>query len=123
MMAKGVFIMKLLTILAVLLASATPASASYTFQYVCGEIRVEATWRREKDNAGTDAVRFMEPLSCIDSCRTSSSCRGSALCRNFFGNIGKNIRNFKMRAVDEPPTLNGKRCRAASDEEMKQWEN
>ena len=42
------------------------------------------------------------PLSCRDSCRTSSSCSGSALCRNFFGNIGKNIRNFKMRAVDEP---------------------
>jgi len=42
------------------------------------------------------------PLSCRDSCRTSSSCSGSALCRNFFGNIRNNIRNFKMRAVDEP---------------------
>jgi hypothetical protein len=107
--------------LAIIIASAAPAGATYTFGYLCGEIRVEATWRREKDNGGTNAVRFMEPLSCRDSCRTSSSCSGSALCRNFFGNIRNNIRNFKMRAVDEPPTLNGKRCRPASDEEMIQW--
>jgi hypothetical protein len=50
--------------LAIIIASAAPAGATYTFGYLCGEIRVEATWRREKDNGGTNAVRFMEPLSC-----------------------------------------------------------
>jgi hypothetical protein len=88
-----------------------PAGAAYTWQYLCGEIRVQATWRREKDNAGVEAIRFMEPLSCRDTCRRSSSCKGSALCRDFFGNIGKRIRNFKMEQVDWPPTLNGKPCK------------
>ncbi len=81
--------------LSVLYASA--ASATYTFYYRCGDVRVAATWKRARDSAGVNGVWFSN-------------------LKNY------NIRSFKMRSADEPPTLNGKPCKEVTEAEGMEWE-
>src|SRR5262249_12284114 len=73
---------------------ASAARATYTFYYRCGDVRVAAAWKRARDGAGVNGVWFS----------------------------GYNIRNFKMRSADEPPTLNGKPCKKVTEAEGMEWE-
>jgi hypothetical protein len=87
------------TLTALAMCMPSSAFAAYTVYYRCGDVRVAATWKRARDNAGVNGVWFSN-----------------------LKNYPINIRNFKMRDVDEPPTLNGKPCKEVTEAEGMKWE-
>jgi hypothetical protein len=100
--------MKLFPILAVLLASATPASASFHTNWLCGQVMVEIT--TSKDWKGGTLER---PI------------RSYSISFEKKGLPDEEIKpiTIRFRIVHDEFYVNGRRCEQISDEEAEKWRN